>query len=398
MMHPTRNTPAAGSALVGVVVMCVASVGFSFDQEESISPPIGPRVEVVGFDLSVSTGTLAYLDHERLVVVEDGPGSRTLNPDSIAYLMVDGPDDAITRTPSPSYPARLWLTDGSFYSTEPVIRQGTLLWKNDLVGRISTSLDEIIAFSSSSITFPISSPTDDLVILENGDRIEGLVDGVDRTIQVEQADGSVVDVPLDRVSSFTLVNDESPSSSARLWSMDGDRIALDSYRYETGLGLIFGDRRIHVPVLPGRVMAFTHDVDRLVPLADLPVRTLGIEGRVRYHHPPPVSEEGIWPLDAAPMLLSGPIRLEWDLPESNLGLIASAVLPSASRRHGSVELIVSDESGERLRRVLTGDDPTCEIRLSIRGRRLVMELHENGDGPLQDTVLLEQAVLLEVPD
>ena len=397
MMHSNENTSANGYGLAGVVALSLVSGVFSCDQDPSVTPTSGPRVEVVGFDLSVSSGTLAYLDPERLVLIEDGSDSRTVNPDEIAYLMVDGPDDSITRIQAPSYSGRIWITDGSYYSTEPVVRRDSLIWKNDLVGRLSISLDDIVAFNSSSMTIPIPSPDDDLVVLENGDRIEGLIDEVDRNVRVEQADGSVIDIPLERVSSFTLINEESPSSSARMWSIDGDRIALDSYRYEEGLGLIFGDQRIHLPGLPGRVTSFTHDVDRLIPLVDQPVRTLGIEGKLRYHNPPPTNEVGIWPLDAAPMLISGPIRLEWDLPKPDLGLIASAVLPPTFQRHGSVELIISDETGELLRRVLTRDQPTCDIRLRIRGRRLVMELHENGDGPLQDSIRLQQAILVDAP-
>lgn len=397
MMHPIESTSAAGYALAGVLALSLISDVHSCEQDPSVTPTTGPQVEVVGFDLSVSNGTLAYLDHERLVLIEGDSVPRTVNPDEIAYLTVDGPDDSITRTPPPSYSGRIWLTDGSYYSTEPVVRRDSLIWKNDLVGRISASIDEMVAFNASSIDFPASSPDDDLVVLENGDRIEGLIGGVDRTIRVEQVDETEIDIPLERVSSFSLINEESPGSGARLWSIDGDRIALESYRYEEGLGLIFGDQRIHVPALPGRVTAITHDVDRLIPLADQPVRTLGIEGKLRYHNPPPTSEVGIWPLDAAPMLISGPIRLEWNLPKNDLGLIASAVLPSAFRRHGSVELIISDETGELLRRVLTRDQPTCDIRLRIRGRRLVMELHENGDGPLQDSIRLQQALLVDAP-
>ena len=46
-----------------------------------------------------------------------------------------------------------------------------------------------------------------MVVLENGDRIEGLIEGINQDLHIEQADGSLNDIPLDRIASFALVND-----------------------------------------------------------------------------------------------------------------------------------------------------------------------------------------------
>ena len=385
--------PGKTPSVIAVLLLC----GASPFQDPDPNQTIGPQIDVVRFDLSTAKGNLVYLDGERLVIDQGESVPRTLNPIDIAFITIVTSDKRITTTPDPTRGGRIWTTDGSYYSTEPIIRGETLIWKNDLVGEVSATLDEVIAFSTSSSEFPDSSPSDDLVILENGDRIGGLVVELGRNIQVEEANGSLIDIPIERITSVALINDPSPRSGARMWSVDGDRIWLDSYRYEPGFGLIFGQNRNHVPVLPGRVLAFTHDIDRLIPLADLPVEARGLEEQLRYHHPPPVIEEGIWPFDAPPMLLSGPIRLQWEMPKPDLSLIASAILPAASRRYGSVELVISDDSGELFRRVITADDPECDIRLDIRGRKLTMELHENGDGPLQDMIRLERAILIDAP-
>ena len=351
-------------------------------------------VEVVEYDFSKSRGTLIYFDHERLVLNTDGATTKAFNPNDIALVRINSVESPVSNAQTSTYPGRIWLTDGSHYSTEPIFRRGRLIWKNEMVGQIRASLDQIIAYNRSSIVFPESSPNDDLVVLKNGDRIEGLIDRIEGDLFIEQVDGSMNGIPLDRVGSFALINDPMPDSTARLWSVNGDKIAFDSFRYEQGLGLIFGERRIHVSDLPDQVVGFAYNVDRMTPLADLPVETSGITGQLRYHNPAPVNDGGFWPFDAPPMQISGPIRLEWDLPGNDLGLIATAVLPPAFRKHGSVELVISDESGELLRRVLTREDPTCDIRIRIRGDRLIMELHENGDGPIQDSIRLDQAILL----
>ena len=354
----------------------------------------GPDVEVFDYEFSSSSGNLIYFDRERLVLAVGGVTSRTFNPDDIAFVRIE-PIENSNPTKKGSHTGRLWLTDGSHYSTKPLFRRGNLIWKNEMIGQIEAPLDQIIAFNRSSITFPDSSQNDDLVVLENGDQIEGLVDRIDEKLFIEQVDGSMDGIPLERVDSFALINDRTPDTGARLWSVGGDKIAFDSFRYEQGLGLIFDERRIHVPTLPGQVTAFTYNIERITPLADLPVETSGIPGQLRYHTPAPVNQGGVWPLDASPILISGPIRLEWDLPRSGLGLIASAVLPSECRKYGSVELVISDKSGVLLRQVLTRDEPLCDIRIQIRGRQLTLELHDNGDGPLQDSIRLDQAILLD---
>ena len=356
------------------------------------------EVRIVRSDLTEHIGTLVYLDSQRLVFEVEGGARTTIRPDQVAFIEVD-PRRLTDRENLPvTYPGRLWLSDGTHYSTEPRITGDRVLWKNWMLDQVDAPLDRIRAFNRHRTTPPPSSESEDLVVLENGDRIVGLIDRLGKDLSIERSDGSVLQIPFDRVASFVLLNESVTESGPRLWSIAGDKFTFDQFQFEQGIGLILSDELKQQVSSLHRVDALVFDPVRVVPLASLDPTVSGLEGQLRYHYPGPRIAPGIWSLDAPPLTVSGPIRLRWNLPQPGMGFMATAILPSSSRRHGSLELIVSDESGVLLRQVIDGDEPIFEIRVRIPGRRLVLELHEQANGPLQDTIRLEQAVLLAPPE
>lgn len=367
------------------------------DQSSSDPPATESDVRIVQSDLTDRIGKLLYLDPERVVLELVGGDRITIRPDRISFIEVD-PQGRFDHSDIPeTYSSRLWLTDGTYYRIEPRVTGDRLFWKNWSLEQVDAPLDRIRAFNRQLTTPPISSETEDLVVLENGDRIVGLIDRLGRDLHIEREDGTVLQIPFDRVASFVLLNEPVAESGPRIWSNGSDKFTVDRFQYEQGIGLIFSDHSGQQISSLHTVDALIFDPDRVLPLASLDPTVSGIEGQLRYHYPRPRIAPGTWPLDAPSLTVSGPIRLQWDLPQPGMGFLATALLPSSSRSHGNLELIVSDESGVLLKQVIDGKRPIFEIRLRIPGRRLVLELHEQENGPLQDSVRLEQAVLLAPP-
>ena len=368
------------------------------DQSSSDPPPTHSQVRIVRTDLTEHTGKLFYLDSERVVLELPGGDRSSIRPDQIAFIEVD-PQDLFDHSDIPdTYSSRLWLTDGTYYRIDPRITGDQLIWKNWSLEQVDAPLDRILAFNRRMNDPPIPSENEDLVILENGDRIVGLIDRLGSDLHIERQDGTMIQVPFDRVASFVLLNETTAASGPRIWSNGSDKFTVDRFQYEQGIGLIFSDQSGQQISSLHTVDALVFDPDSVLPLAALDPTVSGLDGQLRYHYPRPHVAPGTWPLDAPSLTVSGPIRLQWNLPQPGMGFLATAILPSSLRRHGSLELIVSDESGVLLRQAIDGEDPTLEIRLRIPGRRLVLELHEQANGPLQDSIRLEQAVLLAPPE
>jgi hypothetical protein len=239
---------------------------------------------------------------------------------------------------------------------------------------------------------PPHAADEDVVVLANGDQLHGLVATIGENVELERTDGMTVTVPLERVRSVALVNPPKPREGTHVWLIPGDEVSIESFRFDAGTGLRVGD---HESLRPRSITAIAFDVGSLTPLAEMEPVISPIQGSPRYRVPRPRVSTGAWPLDAPWIELSGPLRVEWPLAKKGQGFVARAILPSHARRLGDVELVILDGERELYSVTLDRRSPSAEIAVRLPGDSLVIELREAGGGPLQDTVRLERALLLD---
>lgn len=349
------------------------------------------RVRAVSEELSTVEGMLEVLDEERLTIRIDDGTTVTNGPDRIAFIEFTGtlensPPDGRVRN------GLLRLVDGTRHTGWFDTDRDEFVWLNWWSGSLTPDIDTIVSFSRDG-NDPIggSDRSEDLVVLANGDRLPGLVLDVTDAVSVERVDGSMVRIPLERVDQVTLVNPLDESEGVRAWLTRGDEVRIGEFRFDSGTGLRTPGRE---PIMPNYIHAIAFDASRLVALAALPTRLSELEESPRYHVAPPDLGLGAWPLDAPPIGIMGPVRAEWTLPETGMGLVATVVLDERYREHGDLELVVLDAGEVVASHRLDARNPRQELTIPLRTRELAIEIREGDSGPVQDHVTLERALLL----
>ncbi len=348
-------------------------------------------VRAVTFDLGTINGTLEILDEQRLSIrLEDG-STRSLSPDEIAFI-------EFTETLDKSEPdgelsnGLLQLVDGTRYTGWSDVVDGRFVWLNWWSGTIRPDVDNIVFFGREGApTREEQDKTEDLALLVNGDRMTGLVLDITDKVELERADSSLASIPIDRIECLSLVNPINEESGVRVWLTRGDEVIIDSFRLDAGTGLRIPGRE---PLMPSYLYALAFDFDRITPLADQPSRSMGLIDFDRYRVPDPSVKHGVWPLDAPPIDLKGPLRVEWDLPEEGMGFTTSASIPARSRRHGDFEVSFFD-GDEKVKSIrMNESSPSVNVTLLLETRRLSIEINETTMGPVQNHLRLDRALLI----
>lgn len=236
----------------------------------------------------------------------------------------------------------------------------------------------------------------DVVALRNGDRVEGFLVALGDPIELD-INGTITKIPIDRAAAVRLVPKRSTSDGTRIWFRDGTvldvasvEIGDDGYvRLRTHSGLA----RQPDPTPLGDINAILLKVDALLPFAALePSDVSGPPLRYEVPVPEEVGQRGA--LDIVPLRLRGPLQVRYRLPAGATRFAARAVVPADARTWGDYELIVRSNRQEILRERLSGADPVLTINLAVTPGELELELLPGAHGPIQDVLVLEQAVLL----
>ena len=356
---------------------------------------IGQSTEVraITYDLKTITGELELLDDQRLSIRQTDGSTRTTSPGEIAFIEFsdtiknNAPDGRLRN-------GLLQLVDGTRYTGWSDVVDERFVWLNWWSGTIRPEIDTIVFFSKEgdAIGLPSSDETEDLVLLSNGDRLSGLVLDITDTVEVERIDSTVASVPVGRVDYLSLINPIVEESGVRAWLTRGDEVVISDYRFDVGTGLRIPGRE---PLMPNYLYAIAFDSERIKPLADQSSRALELADSDRYLVPKPRIGTGAWPLDAPPIDLRGPMRVEWVLPREGLGFTTTAVIPPRSRRHGDFELVVFDGDREVRTFRMNESSPVVDITIPLESRRLSIEVREGSMGPIQNHVRLERAILVD---
>lgn len=343
-----------------------------------------------------------------------------IGPSSVAYRDADGQDiflpaeqclGIVDLTPRPSArrdPGLLVLRDGQRLPGRPDLRQGRLAWVNPLLGAVRLDLEQLRGLSLRSGVEPPTAADRDVVLLSNGDRIEGIVEsiGVDVLLSAEPTgagqggaaqEAAVLRVPLERVEAIGLVTPQGSGSGSRVWLEDGTVADVERPIVE-GDGIVHlrgflegAETRAHgLPLTYLRGVRFS--TGGFVPLGALPPSRVSVPLE-RLVAPMPEVIDPHAPLELSSMRLSGPIEVSWTLPPGIRRLVSGVRVPTALRDWTDLELVILDGQGERLRRTISGGEQTEPIDVVLRDGILTIRLDEGRRGPVGDSIVLETPLL-----
>lgn len=301
---------------------------------------------------------------------------------------------------SPSKRPELRLNNGHVLPGSLLQEGETIFWRYPRLGTFPTDLEKIDSMrliEGAEIPKPGAL---DVVLLANGDSIEGLVLELADPLPIERTVGetaSIIEIPLERVAAFALVNPPAHPSGIHVWTSDGAIFSVEEIRVgDDGYVRLIrpspsAHREVEFQVEALRGVLF--EPQSLIPLAELEAQVdTGQAKGIRPWAPPPKIAPGFWPLGAASVQLNGPIRARWKLPAAGCTFAARAELPIDSIQ-GDFDLVVRDGGEEVFRQHFDRNEPIHRILVELNSRDLEIELEMGGGGPVQDDLLLHDAVL-----
>ena len=299
----------------------------------------------------------------------------------------------------------LRLADGQVFPGEALSgaqpHDDVLVWNHAWLGRMEVPLDRIMAVAFVEGATPAPLADADVLLLANGDRLEGFVVALGDPISIEvQTDDQpqIIEIPLERAASVTMVTNRQRPAGWRVWLTDGTvlevvRILLTDGDLVRLVGTRFvGDRELD-PLPLSELAAALFDPDGMIPFALLsPVKVTG--PLTRYVVPQPQALDESAALGMSRIELRGPLTVDYALPPGGWYFHAEAQLARAARGWGDCELVIRDDRAELFRVRLNAENPAASIGITVHGTRLTIELTEGLTGPIQDHVVLSRAMLL----
>lgn len=329
------------------------------------------------------------------------------------------------------------LVDGGRLPGSPRMVDGAIVWRHRWIGDVELEVERIRSLRLgplASATAPAVADRTDIVILANGDRIEGIVRSIASTVlieRVERDEGGEVAIPFERIASLSLiappidfawVASDRSAATPRVWLVDGTvvdgapflprtepdgppdgRQSLPAAMPES-LALRLGavqassgdsespavERRVEALAVRG----FAPDPSRVVPLASLAPAEIATSGALpRYRLPTPETLPGLWTADVAPVIVRGPSLVRYRLPVDGCVFVARVAVEDPDPRWTDAELILRDGNREVLRRRITAETTPEWIRVPLASRVLEIEVTAGRRGPVRDAVRFEFALL-----
>jgi hypothetical protein len=405
--------PVAGApALCAVVVIAACGLALCAFNAAFAEPGdfilVRRSLEVQDIRLRViDEQTLTHFEHTR-------PESRVPLPECIA-LINPSPRSAVTRG------GMLVLSDGQRLPGEPASAASSagdppmFAWVHPQFGRIDVpvaDVQQVLLRAESSAEDLAHRGRADLVILANGDRLEGIVSALGESVTIDPLDpggGSAAPttVPLEVVASITMVAPRKPATGRRIWFADGTVLDVrsivigdDGYVRLSGSALVSGTQAPRVGL--DEITAILLDPGAMIPLATLtPSRVEGPP--TRYVVPRPRLLDPAAPLELSPLEFRGPVVARYALPVACTRFAAQAELPPSAHQWGDFQLVIRSDDKEVFRVAMNADNPLADVNVPLSagasggGRELTIELASGAHGPIQDQVILRRAMLLKKP-
>ena len=300
----------------------------------------------------------------------------------------------------------------------------SILWEHAALGIMEFKLDSLRRIQlQGGLESPLRPPgtSGDLVVLVNGDRMEGFVEEVGSTVRID-VNGAKRDIPIERVQEMVLGAAGSAAQTAETgdvvaWLKDGSVIACRSI-HTTRMGdLVLSPRVMSMeperpteapaPIVSLRLddlWALALSPKAIVPLASLPIsRQEAAPGRGWTRPAAPVDVR--WAaVGLADIEFPGPMTVEWDLPPGAIRLAAEAELPRQMWTWGDCELVVTVIGGpaganaesELTRKRVNAESARVRIATALPegARKLRVTLDSGEYGAVQDKIVLHRAAVL----
>lgn len=355
-------------------------------------------------------------------------------------------------------PGALLLADGQRFPGEAIARDaGGLSWRHRWLGESLIDLDRTrYILLTAGAPLPIASSSD-LIVLANGDRIEGVIGSLGATVTIDRnlgksgdaaaaartggaaaAAAELTEVPLVRIASIGLVTPPATATGPRLWTLDGtivdampmatdDREIVEVRRAlsntanaggsagtseaiitpaaafeapkpaKDGAAKIATDRR-RTRAMTQRtedLLGFAPDPARIVALADLRPIELRASGTTpRISIAPPLHAAGLWPVGLAPVTLRGPTIVRYEMPARGCTMIAEVRVADPDPRWTEFELILRDDGKEIFRASMDSASAATSLVVKLASERLEIEVTEGTRGPIRDAVEFRRAMVV----
>lgn len=415
-MNAGTTTSALARVALAVAALLLAAGSARADVDpasrERRSDDPRPVFVLIDRDLAETRVRISALDAQRFRYQEADDAAalpRTMPRGEVLALVQERPG-RVRRSPDDGL---LRFQDGRRLPGSPASRvpaaPDRIVWSHPWLGPVEVALGEV-----ASVILDASRPlpaagAGDVVLLRNGDRVEGFIDrlGDPLVLETETDRGPArMEFALDRVASVRLVPTSGtsaiPRRTTRLWHADGTvadlpqaAIGDDGYLRIRLAGRSPGEAPM--PLRLDDVHGLLFEPASVLPLAALDPIAVETDP-LRFEATAPSRLDADAPLDLARVALQGPVVVRWRVPDGARRFAAVASLPPGSRDWGDCEIVVRSERREVLRARLDGAHPAATIAVSLDGPRLEIEIIAGPHGGIQDRVILERALLLlEVP-
>lgn len=284
----------------------------------------------------------------------------------------------------------------------------SIAWEHPWLGRMDVPLKVVQSVLLAPGASPPPAGKADVIVLANGDRQEGLITSLGKsvTIEVDLSGGKTQPstIPLKLVSAITMITPRVEPSGRRVWFTEGTVIDVqsigvkdDGYVQLSSPSLASGTQPSGITL--AQIAGIRFDPKAVVPLASLaPTRVEGPPTRFILPKPQVGNADG--PLGLAPIEFRGPIVVRYALPpladpgRTVRNLAAEASLPRDAFEWGDYELVIRSNDEEVFRARLNAAHPAATINVAVPGRELTIELTAGAHGPVQDRLILDRAMLL----
>lgn len=304
-----------------------------------------------------------------------------------------------------SFATLLVLTDGqrTWGRLASPEQPETLTWELPTGERLLVPLEHVAAISFTGDLPALKPGPRDVITTTSGDRLEGFVASIGPTAEIEVGSGTISLLAI-QCSNMSLANPAVPPSGALLHLADGSALAAATF------GPMQGARATFTSLLPGRepdspsssvvlgeIRSVIADAARLVPLAAQPPTSVAPGPGRRWAPPPMIDAQAHGGLGR--IEISGPMQIEWSLPEGARAFAASFELPDPSRLWGECEIVISgvDSAGNAsvlARSSFRGDSPGARLVADLgAASTLRIELLDGASGPIQDRIVMHRPVL-----
>jgi hypothetical protein len=297
----------------------------------------------------------------------------------------------------------LQLVDGQRFPgtlSGSALQQDTFQWQHDGFGTFSVSMDnvEAIIFEQSA-HLPVGTPSEDTLMLTNGDKLTGFILELSTQITLETPDSGKVVLDSDKVSWLRVANEPQILDGIVVWLADGTVAHLiDIKQAGTGTVELTRNASASMVVPTQNIVAMMMSAENLTPLAAILPKHQQPIGRPRLLEPLRLASTPETMYDSSliipDLVFPGPMQVDWDLPHTDAIFCVAFELPESSAPWGDCQVVVSVDGIEIERLHLRNDSNTAELQIPIRGESLQIRIEPGAYGPIQDTVYMRHPVLL----